>query len=311
MPKILVVYNTCGLGGRENVDWYCACLDSILNQDFNDYRVVVSSCANSTQVRSTIQKKFGDRVAINCIDMKLPVNITFNATVRECVRRWGEFEYYMYVDSGIHFGDDRNTILDMYNLALTDSYGMVSVQASNDNGFENWLGISGHIQHDNFVVPVGKAFNAHTIMYSNKLFTAFEGRLIPDIFAAFCTESVFSFLNVATEQKWVILKDRIHQHLKGAHGADGASAGFDHIGKYGEPWNNLLTGRDMREILNDPEAYACGFGYEECNSIFMHNENAYTDGLCNDPERLRKFLNENIFIQKQIFDYDALPNLFV
>ena len=48
--KILVVYNTCGFGRSENVEWYIDCINSILNQDFDGFHVVLSSCGNSIGV---------------------------------------------------------------------------------------------------------------------------------------------------------------------------------------------------------------------------------------------------------------------
>lgn len=309
--KILVVYNTCGLSGKENVDWYVKCIRSILNQEFEGFKVVVSSCCNTLQTRSAIQKEFGGSVAINCIDAKLPVNMTFNSTVRESIKRFGKFHSYLYVDSGIDFGEDRKVLTDIWERASRDEIGVVTVSASNDNGFNEWFGSGDPITGKDFTVPIGKACNCHTQTFSHKIYEAFEGRIIPDVFAAYCTESVTSFLSAAVDQDWVVMADKILYHLKGAHGVDGASLGFNHIGKFGEPWNNLITGKDIREILNDPEAWNSGFGYEECNNIFNHNSEAYVGNRCKDPERLRKFINDNMFIGKNQFDYDLLPALFV
>ena len=43
MPKLLAVYNTCGIGGRVNVDNYITSLESLLSQDFSDMLVALSS----------------------------------------------------------------------------------------------------------------------------------------------------------------------------------------------------------------------------------------------------------------------------
>ena len=38
--KLLAVFNTCGISGRENVSSYIASIKNILNQDFDDFRVL-------------------------------------------------------------------------------------------------------------------------------------------------------------------------------------------------------------------------------------------------------------------------------
>ena len=66
--KMLVVYNTCGFGHNEKVDWYIDCLNNILNQDFDEFQVVVSSCGNSVPVIKQLLKQFGTRIAYNFIN---------------------------------------------------------------------------------------------------------------------------------------------------------------------------------------------------------------------------------------------------
>ena len=59
--KMLVVYNTCGFSGRESVDWYIKCINSILEQDFEDFRVVVSSVGNTVPVIKKLMSTFGKK----------------------------------------------------------------------------------------------------------------------------------------------------------------------------------------------------------------------------------------------------------
>jgi len=309
--KGLVVYNTCGLGGNENVRWYIDCLKSILNQRGN-FDTVVSSCCNSTDVRSLIKRTFGDKVSINCIDGKVPVNITFNSTAQTFTKLNGPYDWYLYVDSGINFATNSEIVNEIERRFETGNYSMVTIQASNDNGFLPWLGIPGFVTGNDVEIPPGKACNAHVFAYTREFYENFNGKLWPDIFAAYCTESVFSFMNAALGKKWVIVKDHIVYHAKGAIGADGASAGFDHVGPKGHPWNNLLGGLDMNVILSNPEAWNSGFGYEEVNQVFLHNSSAYNeDGTLKDKGRLLKFLNENIFLPEAALKYEDIPNLVI
>ena len=92
-----------------------------------------------------------------------------------------------------------------------------------------------------------------------------KGKIIPDVFAAYCTESTFSFLTAAVASKWIILKDLQVKHLKGV---DGASSSQPHGSLvYGNSWNNLLYGRDARDFIFNQDAIQSGLGYEECNKI--------------------------------------------
>lgn len=307
--KLLVVYNTCGFSGREPVDWYLDCIKNILNQDFDGYKVVVSSCGNRLDTIKKLLSTFGKNVSYNFINDRVTVNTSFNHTVAECVKEFGEFEGYLYLDSGINFRDNPNVLKEAYNLFKSSNYGMVTVQANNDNGFEQWIGVDGFVENENFIIPVGRACNLHTQIFSNEIFKAFDNKIIPDIFVAYCTESIFSFLCAAVEQKWVIMKDLILEHLKSV---DGATCGFDHTGPKGDNKNNLFAGLDIYEICQDAEAWESGFGYEEMQGVMAHNPDKYNeDGTVKDPERLKEFIKTRMFIEKEKFDYDQITHRFV
>ena len=216
------------------------------------------------------------------------------------------FAAYVYIDSGMNFADQTDVLSKGYNELVKNDYGILSIQASNDNGFEAWLGFKGFVTNENHVIPVGKACNSHIHIFSQAIFDGFDGRLQPDIFAAYCTESTFTFFAASVGKRWAILKDSIVEHDRGI---DGASSGFSHVGLRQDPSNNLLGGLDMRKILSNPEAWKSGFGYEEINSVFLHNQAVYDDsGKHNDPERLRAFLSQNMFLSKEIIDYENMAN---
>ena len=150
--KMLVVYNTCGFSGRENVAWYIDCIKNILNQDFVDFEVVLSSCGNTMPVIKTLLQTFGKKITYNITKERMTVNQSFNHTVQKCVERYGEFESYLYVDSGINFRHNKDVLSKAYNLFKSGPYGMVTIQASNDTGFKEWLNIDGVITGENFVI---------------------------------------------------------------------------------------------------------------------------------------------------------------
>tara|TARA_R100000008_G_scaffold86793_1_gene81649 strand:+ start:15125 stop:16060 length:936 start_codon:yes stop_codon:yes gene_type:complete len=307
--KLLVVYNTCGFSGREHVDWYIDCINNLLNQDFEDFRLVISSCGNRLPAIKKLVETFKDKVSYNFINDRITVNQSFNHTVKKCVEELGEFEGYLYVDSGVNVRDNKNVLSEAYKLFKSSNYGMVTIQASNDNGFKQWIGVDGYITGENFEIPVGRACNLHTQIFSNDIFKAFDNKIIPDIFVAYCTESVFSFLTAATRQKWVIMKDMVLEHLKSI---DGATCGFNHTGPKGDNKNNLFADLDIYEICKDPEAWESGFGYEEMQGVFFHDPKKYNEkGEVQDPERLKEFIRTRMFLTKEQFDYDKVVHKFI
>jgi len=307
--KMLVVYNTCGFSGRESVDWYVRCVENILNQDFEDFRVVISSAGNSVPVIKKLLSVFGKRVSYNFTNDRLTVNQTFNHTVQRSVEEFGEFDSYLYVDSGIDFGSNRNVLTEAHDLLRSGPNGMVTIQASNDTGFKEWFGFQGNVTETNFEIPVGRACNLHTQLFSSEIFKAYDNKIIPDIFIAYCTESIFSFVAAGVSQKWLVLKDTVLEHLKSV---DGATSGFHHIGPRGDSTNNLFAGLDIREIVKDPEAWESGFGYEEMQGVFPHDPQQYDkDGFAKQPDRLKEFIRKNMFLSEDLFDYKGIRHRFV
>jgi len=310
---MLVVYNTCGIK-QDHPEWYIKCLNSLLSQEFEDYRVVLSSCLNSMDCFREIYNTFGNQISYCYHAEPHTVNITFNKTVQECVKQLGEFESYLYVDSGCTFGEQKNVLAEAYENLKTNSYGMLSLQTNTDTGFDQ-IGFDHEpeevqIKDENFIIPVGKACNAHVILHDNEFLKNFNNKIWPDVFAAYCTESTFTFLCAAIEKRWAILKDIEIEHHKSI---DGASCSVPHWSlAHNNPWNNLLHGRDAAEFIRDPEAHTAGLGYEECNNIMNHDLNAYNEsGYPKDPDKLINNINKYFFLNSEELDYDRIKCKFI
>jgi len=130
------------------------------------------------------------------------------------------------------------------------------------------------------------------------------GYLFPDIYASFCSESVFSFLCAAIRKKFVLSKDVIVTHLKSM---DGPSSGFN-------PNSWLMQGKPTYDhpFLVDSvvelakKGHEFGFGYEECQGIVMHNPDKYDGFFCND-ERLKDYIRDNQFVGNLgLLNYDNI-----
>lgn len=311
MKKLLVVYNTCGISGRSNLNAYLKSVESILEQDLEDTEVAISSCLNQPAEMSFLQSYFSDNVSYNYIKEILPVSITFNHTVNHCVEKFGEFEGYMFVDSGISFGEDTTIIRRLYDLFSSSEYGMVAARTDDDMGFDDWFKTDmvgdSLFSEDHLVVPVGRAVNLHTQIFSNKLLKSY-GNILPDIFAGQCMESVFGFLCAALKTRWVVHKDIILEH---ATGMDGPSSGFSPSlhQLQGKPrWDHMFgTEESILDIIRRGTPY--GMGYEENKSIAVHDPSKFTDDLSND-DKLKDYIKDNMFLKFPQFDYNNINHEF-
>jgi len=304
MQDLLIVFNTYGT--KDNHTHYERCIQSILDCDLPEgTKIAVSSCNNSKICREYLKFIFKDKIIISEINIALPVNITFNLTVKRCVKMFGEFKNYLYVDSGVDFLSNEGAIKEAVEAMNSNKYAMLSFQICNDNALYN-VGIHNPpLLGQNHEVPVGTACNGHAEMFSNDIFKRFNGLLMPDVFAACCTESTFSFVSASVGKRWVILKDYLLNHAKGV---DGASSCVPHVSPvHHNTWNNLLFGRNAEEFINDTEALVAGLGYEECNSIMIHDNNAYTvDGLPKNKERLSLVVEKYFYSTKEELNYENL-----
>lgn len=301
--RILTVYNICGIKNEQPM-WYMQSIQSILDQQNIDNKTIVSSCLNSDGCISYLKNMFGDSIDIYRYKDPHTVNITFNKSVQEAVKKYGEFDGYLFIDSGISLHDVN--IISEGAKRLKD-FGIVSFQTDTDTGY----GVIGLLQDshkvqitgNDFVLPVGTAINAHAQIFHNDIYKKF-GKIIPDVFAAFCTESAYPFAALSVNKRWVIVKDIQLIHKKAV---DGPSSGQSHVSHtYRNTWNNLLYNRNALDFINDVEAIDAGMGYEECNKIMLHKENAYENGIPKDSERLATCVNKYFFLNKEELDYDTI-----
>lgn len=312
--ELLIIYNTCGLSGKDNTDYYIEALRSIRSQSFQNYKLIVSSCKNKIEHLDKIKESVPVDLIV-LIDDILPVNITFNKAVELGIEYFGQFESFLYLDSGIKF-TETSQLETLNSLHNSGNYGMTSAQVDNDMGW-CWFGLNEYSKPrllKDLIVPVGKAVNLHCQIFHKDLLD-FYGRIIPDVFKSYCTESVFSFLNAALKKSWII-SSKVYVHHQftvpdgqpdNGDGLDGHSYGFrDPPGT----WDSIYPPQTMREICNKEEGTKYGFGYEELRGIKMHNPNCFdSEGFCLN-ENLKTFLKENLF-RKEEFDYSKINKTII
>lgn len=297
--KILIVYNICGLSGKDNSDYYIEAINSIREQTYTDYKLVVSSCGTPDNILSKIKNVD----IIHKINTPYPVNITFNEAVNSSINIYGEFDYYLYLDSGVKFTSNTQ-LAELMEYTNEPDYSMITAQVDYDFGW-CWFGYPpNHYSPTPFIVPVGKACNLHCQLFSNELRLSY-GRILPDIFRSYCTESVFSFLNAAIDRLWVITHVKVHHQVSDPNGDPNESDGLDgHSYGFRAPhgtWDDTIySDRTMKEICSDPLGTLVGFGYEELRFIKVHDPNKYLNEKARD-DRLKLFLKDNMYIKEKLY----------
>ena len=302
MNNLLVVYNT--FGAKDNYGHYFTCIDSILSNGLPEgTKVAISSVCNSENTRNALLERYKDKIIFCSMEDRVPVNITFNKAVQECVSKFGEFKYYLYVDSGIDFLGNDGAIVKAVNAMEDNDLGLLSFQVINDHCLGN-VGLTSFLEDGVHLVPLGSACNGHSELFSNEIYKTFGSKLIPDVFAAYCTESVYSFIVAAINKRWGILGGPILNHCKAV---DGASSSNKHISQvFGNHWNNLLCSRDARTFILDPEALEAGLGYEECNKIMLHKADVYENSFPKNAEKLKEMINKYFYLSNSDMDYSKI-----
>ena len=318
MKKILAVYNSCGISGQENIVYYVDAIRSLLYQtmmDGGEMKIALSACRASNMWKIQSENTFHDLISYNFIEDNVPVSVTFNDTVDKCVKHFGEFDGYLYIDSGISFWDPscRFNALDMlYTAHKSGPNALTAAMPSNDDG-RQWWGIE-YKPGEDFVFPVGKTTNLHCQIFDNEWRKAY-GRVLPDIFASHCMESVFSHMSAAIKKKFLMTQK---VHVLHNHSMDGASIGT-RIGQEPDrfPMSDMFetggllfkTRKTMDERYR--EGVELGFGFEECKEYWRHRPECFdSDGYATNPE-LAPFYAREVFLKPGEFDYNSLRSHFV
>jgi len=306
LRKLAVVFNTCGIARRPDIRNYISSIDSILQQDLDDCEVVLSSCCNHTEDIGIIKDVFENKISYSQVNDVVPVSVTFNLAVDKAVERFGEFEGYVFIDSGIDFENNTYVLSELYDLFKSGPYGMVAARTDDDMGFKEWyqtdmVGDSLFNNNQHLVINVGQAINLHVQLFSNQL-RKYYRRCLPDIFAGQCMESVFSFLCAALKTKWVVHKDLIVNHKTNM---DGASSGFSPhkwMASGNPTWDHMFrTDESILQIIG--RGLQFGMGYEELRKIAMHNPAKFNaDGFAVD-DGLKDYIRDNMFLTNEQFSY--------
>jgi hypothetical protein len=277
----------------ERIDKYLVHISSLLAQDHDSFRVVVSGCLSTSHCKRILCEKLGSKVSYNWITARVPVGVSFNHSVLQAVKEFGPAEGYVYVDSGVDCGF--SGMLAKMDERRLEGHAMVHVHVDEDTGFE-WNGIHMPADGSDLVVPIGHSCNLHMQMFGHELLEAY-GKLMPDVFASDTSESIFTFMCAAIRRKMMILGGPVIRHQSMM---DGASSGFQ---RGQVPFRPAVT--NLKKLSD--EGWHCGFGYEECSGVCLHDPAKYGhDGfLVSEDLRvgLLNFIKTKMFLQEP-HEYD-------
>ena len=231
--KMLVVYNTCGLGEVPKVQEWIKRIKPLVSQSLDGVRICHSDNGSDDKSLNVIKKEFGKKMSYFNIKEPLPVHITFNACVRECVGRFGEFEYYVHLSSGTTF-DEPDDLEKIYNYLKTDGdIARCVVPAKNDNSAPiDFITHAIELKHQNnirgkshrieqtpemqkwdkskkYVLRPGQRSTNHASIISNEWYNKFGGKLHPDIYNGIGVEGNYSFLATSIHKQNVIIPTNI------------------------------------------------------------------------------------------------------
>ena len=314
--KLLTVYNTCGIKGVENVGYYISALESIFKQEGVDHDIVVSACLNKISTLQKIKNKFKD-IRINLINDAVPVNVSFNHT---CEVFDDSHDAFLYIDSGIIM-PDKFTIKKMIDRLESGPYSMVCSNVNDDAGVAvedilinkyNQNRGDGILTDDvGSFVSVGSSLNLHCQIFSKQL-KQYYNRIIPDIFAGFCTESVLSFLCAALKTRWAFCDDVLVFHERNM---DGQSSGFS-PGKWmyeknRETYDHPFVIESYLDRFTNQYAKSIGLGFEECRNVVMHDKEQFDDNSFCINNDLKSYIKENLFLKNSEFNYSNIRSTVI
>ena len=372
----LIIYNTCTIsqqfgewverkktrdGGVQEithnpytVDYFGKWLrdiNSFYNQKFKDYKLIISECRGNKDAWSKNQKRIkeiddfvtkiknnGNHTDYNIINEDLPVHATFNFSVMKAVEKYGEFEYYMYVSSGINFSRHVTRKLNphifgnVYNfLKENKNIARLQLAATNDNCFppDNTIDSAKSLETEPYYIKPGYRINDHCSIYSNEYYKAYNGRIRPDIYIGNGTEPTFSYLTAAINKSNAIAPLNVCPKLEHRKRSDGINPGIGNT----KWFLNYKSKDDIKNFKNEMHKndvyldYGKGLGISRFKGGggFTNEPNVkpYLEkiekkfgkngSLTNDEERKKffEFIKSKLFASNDIVDYNNIKHSFI
>lgn len=298
MDAHLIVYNICEIHGQDKSDLYINALTLIYAQQTkHNFQVVVSGCMVSYATKKRLKNSF-PKALFSYIEEPLSVNITFNKTILECVKKYGPYKSYIYLDSGLDlinpltldslinkFYEYENEVGILYGLTNNDTGGDIrKVEGNADIG----------------ILPIGTGLNLHCALFTPYYFEKYN-HLLPDIFNSGTSESIYTYLTGAIDRKVMVVSPNIfYIHHKASDGPSLWVKGSGIISyKIGS-----FTVTQMALYLSSGVKY--GFGYEEWKGLLKHKTELWDGHKCQKENELYEWIKTNVYLNKELLNYDEI-----
>ena len=329
MINILAVINTYNLPSL--LPFFIDNLNGWSNQILpDDYHldIVISDESSSDLFRQELEIDLKKRTTDNKRFFSIyhnnhnTVHITFNLAI-QYFKAMNNFTYFIFCsdDCMMINNKDLSTLLSVFQHS-TD-IGQVTALVNRDNAAKWYPKYSG-FEKDSLPVYVslGEAVNIHLSIYSKFFMEKYDYKYI-DVLTAWATESVGTFLHAAIGTRWAHCKSVQLKHPKNVKPIQKGYSGYNtyknfrsiesifeggvQLGLGFECWMNLP------ELHSTKENRKKMLKWDKYKFCHMFNKKVYSKtGECKNKEKLYNYIKENLFLPKNIFDYDeAIKNVVV
>lgn len=319
--KILSIYNTFANNKQESdaqFQGYVDGISSILMQKGVDQDVVISSCLNTTPCRTRLMDVFESNIRYSFIDELQPLPVTVNLTVMKMEEKYGPYDAFLYVDSGVRFRDEYQ-LAHLVHTHYDYKAGMTSALTSNDTGLYEAMGWGKHIDDHSdiakyfdkqgvFKFPIGGACCLHLQLFDRAIYESF-GKIYTDIWASHCSESCFSHICGSIGKNYIITNEVVVDHLIGMDGASGGFSPRAWMEKGGNRLDHPYKTRSIFEIFKDGQHLGLGF-QEFGGGVIAPKDQFSPEGFALNQD-LKHYIKNNVFLSKELLDYNKIKHQLI
>lgn len=242
-----------------------------------------------------------DNVFVECVHYEdhLTVFQAFNTAVKYAIQKQ-KYDYIIYCSDDTELPSSAD-IYDILSVFKNENVAVVSGKLNRDHSGPNptckYNDINSPVK-----IRLGENVNLHFIVFSNYFMQKYDYKY-PDIMGSYGTEGLFTFLCAAINKEWwVTAEDLVNLHFPAKHkGIVGHSIckNFKTFREIFEPGIKFGLGFECwRKFAND---------YHQSDTEYWsdYDKSCYdSDEKCLYADELYSYMKENLFLPKNIFDYD-------
>lgn len=307
--RILAIINSYNLSSfpsflKNNIDgWLKQDLPSDCVLD-----IVLSDVVSSDGVREEIRQyakansKPNKNFTIICHNTNVPVYISFNLCIKH-FNTLNKYDYFIYSseDCVMTLENDLTNILSDFK--YSPNVGQVTGLVNLDNTifYKHYDAHKKNAQP--FKIQLSESINMHFSVWSYEFMSKYDFKYV-DVLTAYATESLYTFLHAAVGTEWVHCRKVLlsHQRSKKPKGY----LGYEVFKQYRSIESIFKPGMDVGLGF---ECWMASLRSEKRKHWYPIKKGVYSKrGVCKKPDRLHEYIKNNLFIPKDVFDYDSELN---